>query len=334
MSKKTYPCYFCLKTFTVLENMKSHLRRHTHEYPWRCSVCVEDKVFTSKLHFETHMQKHSNTTQTIYKRKHCCVICKKIFPSGSKLVQHKVTSHKKPVHKCLLCPKVFVVKSSLLLHLKSHTGEKGYFCYFCSNVSYASISSLISHLNIHHLHEKPYKCSLCNFRTNTPAAFGIHEFNAHQLSKRIAKCKKCGKKMNKLYLKGHMRNMHKEKSPNFLCYFCKEEFHLRCDLRVHLQKHTGEKHQKCSSCDFRSWCIDNIKTHVRLQHKPPTIKCNLCDKMLHNPSDRTRHVFKEHILQDGVLVCYFCKTTRKHYQNLKTHIHTYHTMEAIPRRRR
>jgi len=331
MNKKTYFCYFCLKTFSVFENMKSHLRRHTHEYPWKCGVCVEDKVFTSKLHFRIHMQRHSKTKTSAYSRTHRCVICKDVFPSANKLEEHKVTSHEKPLHRCVLCPKVFVLKSALTIHLKTHTREKGYFCYFCSNVSYNQQCSLVSHMNIHHLHEKPYKCNLCNFRTNTPAAFGIHEFNAHQLSKRMVKCTKCGKKMNRLYLIGHMRNAHKEKSPNFICYFCKEEFHLRCDLRVHLQKHTSEKHYKCSKCSFRSWSYLNINTHIRLNHQPPTIKCHLCDEMFYNHFERKSHLYRKHVLLEATHVCYFCKIRIKRYDTLRRHLQIHHTMETPTR---
>ena len=47
--KKKIACPFCSKTFGHSEFMQNHLRSHTQEKPWRCSLCSYESKFSYHL---------------------------------------------------------------------------------------------------------------------------------------------------------------------------------------------------------------------------------------------------------------------------------------------
>ncbi|XP_021701525.1 transcriptional repressor CTCF [Aedes aegypti] len=118
-----------------------------------------------------------------------CNVCKKRFPSKSKLTAH-MESHPKPIDKytCDKCDRVFRTAANLAKHKQFHGGEK-FSCDHCRKV-YATSSMLKTH-KLSHSNDRPHRCTICDktFKRNQDLKF--HQ-NQHTGS-RPFKCPQCPK---------------------------------------------------------------------------------------------------------------------------------------------
>ncbi|XP_042346434.1 zinc finger protein 1035 [Plectropomus leopardus] len=304
-----YPCDQCNRSFSSSERYLSHLKSHVDTAAetkntedkdgavsrrFICPVCHQ--CFTSATELIHHFPTHPDGTFE-------CKICKKTFPSGSKLEEHErchVTSATE--FECIVCEcgQSFSGRGAFHQHHCSHqqhaameadnsnppvktpppsyyeaareeeevdvTGEDGYNCPVCS-MQFSSKSGLLEHQNKEHRHEKPFKCGLCG--------------------KVFAR---------RRYLREHERR-HRQKTTaqsaenTFKCTQCHTELNtaqeLSLHMRLHAEKEAGEF--RCDMCykSFSQW--SHLKQHQESHVGQIVYECTECDKAFAFP-----HLLEEH----------------------------------------
>ena len=104
----------CDKAFSVSGNLNKHMRVHTGDKPYKCSVC--NKSFRESSHLQSH-KRHIH----INRRPYLCPYCGKTFKMNCYLEYHvRIHTDAKP-YTCGRCAECFSRLDKLKKHLlKSH----------------------------------------------------------------------------------------------------------------------------------------------------------------------------------------------------------------------
>ncbi|KAK7912665.1 hypothetical protein WMY93_012876 [Mugilogobius chulae] len=116
--RKGKQCPVCRKE--VKGGLKGHMRIHTGERPYSCSVC--NKTFSLKFHLHLHIRTHTG------EKPYSCSVCNKTFSQLGHLNAHRrIHTGEKPFS-CSFCNKEFTEARTLKCHMRVHTGEKPFSC--------------------------------------------------------------------------------------------------------------------------------------------------------------------------------------------------------------
>lgn len=235
----------CVLCGTKVKNLKIHLRCHTQERPYKCSIC--EKTFTQTGHRNAHIrQVHDIEMNEGY----VCSFCVRHFESMNDIIDH-MRSHVTG-QLCDICSKN-ITPGCIISHMKTHISSsyRRYMCDICPT-SFHRKDHLEEHLG-NHTGAKPFQCQHCTEAFYSSAALKRHMRSSHpstscidanKMPREKAICTSCGKKIYYKNIELHMR-VHKGVKPH-KCTVCSKAFTQKSNLTNHMRLHTGEKSYHCT----------------------------------------------------------------------------------------
>lgn len=135
-----YTCHICAMTFDRQNNLIRHVNNHD---PTKHATCQFCKKTFRKEYMSDHLKTHTN------ERPYQCSVCGKTFNISRGLEMHMTCHTKVRKYKCDLCPKTYLRAYQLTVHRRTHTGDFIYNCFDC-NRGFAEKRSLKKHMISHH----------------------------------------------------------------------------------------------------------------------------------------------------------------------------------------
>ena len=159
-------CDFCDQQFANDTDLVVHMKTHTGDKPYLCTICGSSYVKRKYMRFHKKFY-HTLLPQCV------CDVCGKICRTNSQLKQHKM-SHEpqrdtKKTHpcRCEICGSLFKNKRTLRVHRrnvhdKEHLKLETLTCELC-NKQYHGERQMRSHMKTTHRTPHPNRCTVCNF---------------------------------------------------------------------------------------------------------------------------------------------------------------------------
>jgi uncharacterized Zn-finger protein len=167
-SFKPYTCAHetCNRSFSIRSMYLNHQKVHGEYKPHHCQECKES--FTLLAELKDHLKKDHPENE-----ERRCSECFKVCLSLEDLEHHKMYDHR---YECEICGKTFARLAYLQVHVKVHNGESKFNCRFCSE-GFNSIYAYRQHMKTHPEYRRAvnvFPCHACDKVFNDPSELVAH----------------------------------------------------------------------------------------------------------------------------------------------------------------
>jgi len=170
-------------------------------------------------------------------------------------------------------------------------------------------------------HIKILVCPKDNRTFSNNQAYSIHlKHNHSEIFPDFSyECSVCSKAFKTLSEKlAHMKLCDKK---TFSCDHCERKFALKCLLKSHLERVSGQSEVVCDLCEKRCSDKANYEIHRRSHFDEKLFKCTLCDKAYKTSSARAAHL-ETH---GENLKCDYCRVLFNSRRTLRRHVKQKHS---------
>ena len=200
---KMYKCGFCIKSYGILQNLKSH------------QIEIHQSLLPEKVINENTV--HSNKNMPLLplpeERKGSEVTSKNLE------IREDQTSEQTSINRCTKCSQTFLTKTDLNVHyIEIH--QKKLKCSIC-DTTFLNQGTLTKHMKqIHGQIFKIYLCKNCNQKFDSVQSFTLHKKSSNCAKKH--KCDQCYRSFgNSHKLKTHIWKTHQKQRENITNMFLK-----------------------------------------------------------------------------------------------------------------